>query len=514
MLPCHGQVRSTRMTDLPLRFGTSEEFAACRRLLQDVGFSEEALLCRYGVGALSALRSRSGAEPDERALGVLTRLFIDGHAATSSQVTSALPPRALDTLRVLGLVAPVRQEPEAWAATVMLYPRAGVILVSDRPTSVDGGPAAPLREIVFSAITENTDRFLDLIPDEPSERVLDLGTGTGVAALIAARSASRVWAVDVTERAAQFAEFNRRLNDVANVTVCQGDLYEPVRELQFDRILIHPPYVPALQQGLIYQDAGLDGQDITRQAVSGLTRHLRPGGRFYCLTLGVDVKDAPFEHTVRQWLQPHDAEFDVVFAPRNTFSVPFMVRSVAVKSTTSLHDAVRLEEEFRRLRIEEFVYGDIVVQRHARPRPAFTVRRQRTQRTGRAELDWLLRWEGELAARGTEWLLDTRPQAAPQVELLVTHRIAGGELTPAAFRLQTAYPFDMEAKAAGWMAVLLARCDGTATGHDHHAFLREQEAIPATVTPRDFARLLGQLASGAFIVIPGFEVPEIRGVEA
>jgi len=73
---------------------------------------------------------------------------------------------------------------------------------------------------------------------------------------------------------------------------------------------------------------------------------------------------------------------------------------------------------------------------------------------------------------------------------------------------------DMEAKAAGWMAVLLARCDGTATGHDHHAFLREQEAIPATVTPRDFARLLGQLASGAFIVIPGFEVPEIRGVEA
>jgi hypothetical protein len=152
------------------------------------------------------------------------------------------------------------------------------------------------------------------------------------------------------------------------------------------------------------------------------------------------------------------------------------------------------------------VYGDVVVQRHARSRPAFTVRRQRTKRTGRAGLDWLLRWESELAARGPAWLLDTRPRAAPEVELLVTHRIAGRELTPAAFRLQTAYPFDMEAKAAGWMAVLLARCDGEATGRDHYAFLREQEAIPATVTPGDFARLLGQLASGAFIVIPGFEL--------
>ena len=139
MLPCHGQVRSTRMTDLPLRFGTSEEFAACRRLLQDVGFTEEALLRRYGVDAVSALRSRPGAEPDEGALGVLTRLFIDGHAATAGQVASTLPSGALDTLGALGLLTPVRPDPEAWAATVMLYPRSGVVRASDRPT-VCGDP--------------------------------------------------------------------------------------------------------------------------------------------------------------------------------------------------------------------------------------------------------------------------------------------------------------------------------------------------------------------------------------
>jgi methylase of polypeptide subunit release factors len=37
----------------------------------------------------------------------------------------------------------------------------------------------------------------------------------------------------------------RLLNDVSNVTVLQGDLYDPVQGQRFDRITIHPPYVPA-----------------------------------------------------------------------------------------------------------------------------------------------------------------------------------------------------------------------------------------------------------------------------
>jgi methylase of polypeptide subunit release factors len=475
-----------------------------------VGYTEEALLARYHLEALSALRSRrTRAESIEDALDLLTQLFVDLQYATRNQIASLLPSGALEALAALGLVRPSAYNSELWAATVMLYPRSGVLLASDRPTGPDGGLLEEMKEIVFSALTDNTERFLELLPDEPCECFLDLGTGTGVAALIAARSARQVWAIDLTGRAVRFADFNRQLNSLTNVTVLQGDLYAPVADLRFDRIAIHPPYVPALHQALIYQDAGLDGQDITRRAVSQIPQYLSPGGRFYCLTLGVDSEDAPFEQTVRQWLQPDDAGFDVAFVPRNSISVEFMARSVAIKSGNGIRDAARLEEAFERLRIREFVYGAIIIQRHAAPRPSFTVRRQRAPGSGCAEIDWLLRWETELASRGAEWLLGTRPRASSNVELLVTHRMPDGELVPAAYALQTNQPFSMEAKATPWMGVLVARCDGKATGREHYAYLREQDAFPDSVTPADFARLLGQLVSGGFILISGYEPPSV-----
>jgi methylase of polypeptide subunit release factors len=493
---------------LPLRLGTPEQFAACRQLLRAVGYTEEALLARYDLKALSDLRARrTRAESIEDALELLTQLFVDGAHVTRSQVGSLLPDGALDVLAALGLVRANAHNTELWAAPVMLYPRSGVFLTSDRPKALDTDEVQEVDDIVFSALTDNTERFLELLPDEQCDVFLDLGTGTGVAALVAARIARHVWAVDVTERATRIAEFNRRLNGVTNVTVLRGDLFSPVSDLRFDRIVIHPPYVPAFQQALIYQDGGLDGQDITRRAVSQLPRHLCPGGRFYCLTVGFDSDNAPFEQTVRRWLQPDDEGFDVAFALRYSISVRFMAQGVAIKSSNSMRDAARLEEAFERLKIREFVYGDIIIQRHAAPRPGFTVRRQRAPGSGRAVLDWLLRWETELAAQGPEWLLGMRPRASPHVELLATHRMANGELTPTAYRLQTNHPFSMEAKATPWMGVLVARCDGTATGREHYAYLRKLDAFSDSVTPADFARLLGQLVSGGFIVIPGYEPP-------
>lgn len=416
-----------------------------------------------------------------------------------------LAPGALETLAALGLLAPSIHNRELWAGTVMLYPRRGFYFASDRARSVDGSPVERMQDIVFSALTEDTERFLELLPDDPCDSLLDLGTGAGVAALIAAGSARHVWAVDITERAARFAEFNQRLNGVANVTVLQGDLCAPVHDLRFDRIVLHPPYVPALRQALVYQDAGLDGQDVTRRAVSQLARHLNPGGRFYCLTLGVDCEDAPFEHAVRQWLEPEDAEFDVAFVARQSISVGFLARSVALKSGQGAAGAARLEEGFGRLRIREFVYGAIVVQRLRSPRPAFTVRRQRSLAGGEAALPWLLRWETELASRGSEWLLDTRPIASPAVEFVVTHRMQEGELSPIVYRMQTDRPFSTEARAAPWMGALIARSDGSLRAREHFISLQEAGAFPDGIGPADFARVLGQLVSGGFLWIPGFE---------
>jgi SAM-dependent methyltransferase len=411
-------------------------------------------------------------------------------------------------LAALGLLTRASHNPELWSATVMLYPRGPLMLASDRATRVDGAPANEHDDIVFSALTDNTERFLDLLPCAPCERFLDLGAGTGVAALTAAAGwADHAWAVDVTERATGFAEFNRRLNGLENVTTLQGDLYAPVKDLTFDCIAIHPPYVPAARQRIVYQDGGLDGQEVTRRAVEGLPRYLSPGGRFYCLSLGADRDGLAFEHWVRAWLGRQHAEFDVAFVPRNTITPEFLARSVAIKGG-GVPEATRLHEAFEGLGIREFVYGALVIQRHDAPRAAFTVRRQRANRSRREEIAWLLGWETRRATRtDAAWLLDARPVASPDLELRVVHRLVEGALTPVTYTLQTEYPFSMESAVAPWMAALVARCDGAATGREHYHDLREQGAFPAGVSEAEFGRLLATLVSGGFIEIPGLTLP-------
>jgi SAM-dependent methyltransferase len=498
---------------IPLRLGSPSELATFRSLLRDAGYTEPSLCERYGLGALASFKTirkgRPVAARVDHPLEVLTRLFLDGEYVTAAQLRS-LWSAAPEILAAIGVAAPAPHNAELWSATVVLYPRGTLYIASDRTTNPDGSPFEEFDDIVYSALTDNTDRFLGLLPRDPCASFLDLGTGTGIAALIAGRAhAEHAWAVDITERAVQFSEFNRRLNDVPNVTVLRGDLCEPVADLTFDRIVIHPPYVPALRQRIVFQDAGLDGQEIVRRAVGQLARHLRPGGRFYCLSLGVDLQDEPFERSVRRWLGPAEAQFDVAFIARSEISPEFLARGTVIKASGGPRDLLRLGEFFTQRRVHEFVYGATIIERRAGPRPAFTVRRQRGPRTGQAEIGWLLAWENYLAGRPADstWLLDARPTASPDLELRVLHRMQDGELAPAEFALQSEYPFSMEARASAAMATLAARCDGSTTGRELYVALREQHILPAHVTEADFAGLLASLVSGGFIELPEFPLP-------
>ena len=77
------------------------------------------------------------------------------------------------------------------------------------------------------------------------ERVLDIGTGIGLAAVLAARAGAHVVAIDVVEAAVRCARENAVLNGVADrVDVRLGDAYEPVRGLAFDLIATSPPQMP------------------------------------------------------------------------------------------------------------------------------------------------------------------------------------------------------------------------------------------------------------------------------
>lgn len=78
---------------------------------------------------------------------------------------------------------------------------------------------------------------------DASGRVLDLCTGTGAVALVAARTGARVTAVDVSARAVATAWVNARLHR-RRIRLHRGDLLAPVADGRFDLITANPPYVP------------------------------------------------------------------------------------------------------------------------------------------------------------------------------------------------------------------------------------------------------------------------------
>jgi len=111
----------------------------------------------------------------------------------------------------------------------------------------------------------------------PGAHVLDLGTGSGVCAVFAARQAQRVVAVDINLAAVRCAAINAALNGVEHVVeVRHGDLFAPVAGERFDLILFNPPFLRG--QPRDDRDRAWRSVDVAERFAAGIHAHLRPGG--------------------------------------------------------------------------------------------------------------------------------------------------------------------------------------------------------------------------------------------
>jgi HemK-related putative methylase len=110
--------------------------------------------------------------------------------------------------------------------------------------------------------------------------VLDLGTGSGICALHAARHARRVTAVDINPAAVRCATLNAQLNEL-RVDCRHGDLFGPVAGQRFGAVFFNPPFIigpPADARDCAWRSA-----DVAARFATGLAAHLAPGGRAYLL---------------------------------------------------------------------------------------------------------------------------------------------------------------------------------------------------------------------------------------
>jgi 16S rRNA (guanine1207-N2)-methyltransferase len=85
------------------------------------------------------------------------------------------------------------------------------------------------------------------LPDKGS--VLDIGCGYGPIGIVAAvfNPCLRIFMVDVNIRAIRLVRKNAEINDVMNVTIRRGKLYEPVEGMAFDCILTNPPVTAGME---------------------------------------------------------------------------------------------------------------------------------------------------------------------------------------------------------------------------------------------------------------------------
>jgi SAM-dependent methyltransferase len=400
-------VKPANNASLPLRIGSPEQFAAVATALREADFTEASILGVLKLNDMSDLGAANSSNSDltglDPRLCVFMRLFLFFELVPCEEVKSALGRSTLDAFLALDLLRGADESGSSYYAAAFLYPVADLYMTSDRPVALNSSDARP-DDWVFPAIFEGTLDFLRLLLKSPADDALDLCSGSGVAALVLSRNAAHAVAADLTARATHYARFNRILNGRNNVEVVQGDLYGAVPGRTFDRIVAHPPYVPALRDQAIYRAGGVTGEQLVRRIIEGLPRHLRRGGTYFALSLNIDTASAPFEERARKWLGPAQSEFDIVLATGFEKAAESTVQNVADRdASVDVTDIARMREALAAIGATRFVYGALAARRRTpgeRGKPR-TLRMRMSHATTGADLEALLRTSEGSSAGGS-----------------------------------------------------------------------------------------------------------------
>ncbi|HDD31600.1 MAG TPA: methyltransferase domain-containing protein [Thermococcus litoralis] len=108
---------------------------------------------------------------------------------------------------------------------------------------------------------------------------LDMGTGTGIIALLMARKARFVLGVDVNPIAVELAKENAKLNGITNVDFLLSDLFQNV-EGKFDIITFNAPYLPGKPEKPIDLAlvGGENGREVLDRFLEDFPNYLKKDG--------------------------------------------------------------------------------------------------------------------------------------------------------------------------------------------------------------------------------------------
>ena len=116
------------------------------------------------------------------------------------------------------------------------------------------------------------------------QSVLEIGTGSGIVAMYASRLTDKITVSDINFDACELARKNFEDNNIENIEILFGNMFEPVENRKFDVILFNTPYLPTEDDEVIDDtinyafDGGLNGRKVIDLFLNEVENHLNDGG--------------------------------------------------------------------------------------------------------------------------------------------------------------------------------------------------------------------------------------------
>jgi len=255
------------------------DYRRIRDVLAQANYTEQGVCGVLGIENLSRLREKKlpallrrtgGGTP----LETLARLFVLGQPAEGNAAQRAIAPMTLDEWREIGLI---ELQNSLVVASVQLRCCQDFVFAYDFARRGRGG----LRQDYVMGVSPSSVVLAGMTVRKKNSATLDLGSGCGIQAILAASHSERVVGIDCNPRAIAVARFNANLNGISNVEFREGDMFEPVRGETFDLIVSNPPFIISPENRHFFLNSGLEGDEICRRIVKAAPQFLNERG--YCI---------------------------------------------------------------------------------------------------------------------------------------------------------------------------------------------------------------------------------------
>ena len=137
------------------------------------------------------------------------------------------------------------------------------------------------------------------------EKILEIGTGSGIIAIHCAKAKADVTAADINSEAITCAKLNSVLNKV-KLKVLRSDLLSAVpKSFKYDKIIFNPPYLPSDKKDKFYDisySGGKTGLEVTNKFLKEAPKFLNKGGEIYFIlsSLAIGKIILPYDITAKK----------------------------------------------------------------------------------------------------------------------------------------------------------------------------------------------------------------------